>query len=215
MFRIHNNINNMEINVIKENDIYDTFFCYIPNFIDDTNILEWLESMNDFLPSNNYNEKIGRYQKWYQKDKKYFCDKWVSRYSKWESFNYDNTLSSIQEKVQHKINSIDHKFYKIQPLDINSCLINKYRNGNDYITAHRDTKVSFGEYPTIAGLSLGSNREIVFKRTKDNKSKITFKLESGSLFIMGGCSQKYYTHEIPRSDSDYVRYSLTFRQLTI
>ena len=61
----------------------------------------------------------------------------------------------------------------------------------------------------------GSNREIIFRRTKDQKNKNTFKLESGSLFIMGGCSQKYYTHEIPRSDSDDVRYSLTFRQFNM
>jgi len=202
----------MEINVIKEDDIYDTFFCYIPNFIDDPNIINWLESMDDFLPSNNYNEKIGRYQKWYQKDKKYFCDKWVSRYKKWESFNYDSTLTDIQNKVQEKVNSINFLSYKISEAEINSCLINKYRNGKDYITAHRDTKISFGEYPTIAGLSIGSNREIIFRRIKDYNNKITFKLESGSLFIMGGCSQKYYTHEIPSCDVNEVRYSLTFRQ---
>ena len=202
----------MDINIIKENDNYDTFFCYIPNFIEDKKVLSWLESMNDFLPSNNYNEKVGRYQKWYQKDKKYFCDKWVSKYKKWESFEYDNFLLEIQKKVQKKINSLDHDSYKIKPTNINSCLINKYRNGNDYITAHRDTKISFGEYPTIAGLSLGSNRKIIFRSVIDKKKEIVFNLESGSLFIMGGCSQKNYTHEIPTCLSDNVRYSLTFRE---
>lgn len=208
------NLKTMEINVIKENDIYDTFFCYIPNFIDDKKIINWLESMNDFLPSNNYNEKIGRYQKWYQKDKEYFCNKWKTKYKKWESFDYEKFLIEIQEKVQEKINSIDRSAYKIKSTNINSCLINKYRNGNDYITAHRDTKISFGEYPTIAGLSLGSERKIIFRRNNDNEI-ISFNLESGSLFIMGGCSQKNYTHEIPTCNTNEVRYSLTFREFNI
>ena len=102
--------------------------------------------------------------------------------------------------------------YGINNPIINSCLINKYRNSKDYISPHRDTNISFGEYPTIAGLSIGSEREIVFKRT-DQKGKIfKFKLNSGSLFIMGGCSQKYYTHEIPPVNNENVRYSLTFRE---
>lgn len=205
----------MEVNVIKENDIYDTFFCYIPNFIDDNIVKKWLENMNDFLPSNNYNDRVGRYQKWYQEQNKYFCSKWTCRYKKWESFSYDSFLLDLQNKVQSKINSIDHKYYKINPLKINSCLINKYRDGKDYITAHRDTKISFGEYPTIAGLSIGSERNIIFKRTIGQKDSFKFKLESGSLFIMGGCSQKYYTHEIPQSDSEKVRYSLTFREFNL
>ena len=33
-----------------------------------------------------------------------------------------------------------------------------------------------------------------------------------SLFIMAGASQKYFTHEIPKCDSNDTRYSLTFRE---
>ena len=206
----------MEINIIKEDDIYDTFFCYIPNFIDDNNIMLWLNSMSNFMPSNNYNDKIGRYQKWYQEDKCYFCDQWVKKYRKWESFDYDEKLRILQEKVQSKINNIQLNQYGINNPIINSCLINKYRTGQDYITAHRDTHRSFGEYPTIVGLSIGSERHLVLKRTQnyspDKDSDFSFKLESGSLFIMGGCSQKYFTHEIPQSNTTDIRYSLTFRE---
>ena len=202
----------MEINVIKENDIYDTFFCYIPNFIKEEELMSWLTNMDDFIPSSNYNEEISRYQKWYQKDKKYFCNKWKSRYKKWESFDYDLILKSIQDKVQNKINLLKLDMYGINNPIINSCLINKYRNSKDYISPHRDTNISFGEYPTIAGLSIGSEREIVFKRTDQKEKIFKFKLNSGSLFIMGGCSQKYYTHEIPPVNNKNVRYSLTFRE---
>ena len=67
--------------------------------------------------------------------------------------------------------------YGINNPIINSCLINKYRNSKDYISPHRDTNISFGEYPTIAGLSIGSEREIVLmdplaaSQRSDNKKK--------------------------------------------
>ena len=39
-----------------------------------------------------------------------------------------------------------------------------------------------------------------------------FKLENNSIFIMGGRSQKDYTHRIDKEeDKNNIRYSLTFR----
>ena len=142
----------------------------------------------------------------------------IEIHDKWKSFNYDNELIDIQKIVQEKINSFNLEEHGFTTPNINSCLINKYRSGSDYITAHRDTNLSFGEYPTIIGLSLGSPRNLIFKRInkyninkcKDNSLKL--RLESGSLFIMGGSSQKYYTHEIPIEETDDTRYSLTFRE---
>jgi len=220
----------MNIRIIEEpSDSNNTFFCYIPNFItgsDHDNIIDWLNLMDDFIPSSSYNNNISRLQKWYQKDNKYFCNKWKNKYPKWKSFNYESKLNDIQTLVQEKINKLNLDKYCTNTPHINSCLINKYRTGKDYITAHRDTNQSFGEYPTIIGLSFGSERDLLFKRveydnTNCNKKKLdklkqnlnfSYKLESGSLFIMGGCSQKYFTHEIPISDTDKLRYSLTFRE---
>ena len=104
-------------------------------------------------------------------------------------------------------------------------MVNKYRDGNDSIKPHRDTPDSFGEYPTISGLSIGGKRKIVFRKIdydlknynsmkKDKTSEVDFEmeLEDNSLFIMGGASQKYYSHEIPKSESKETRYSLTFRE---
>ena len=76
---------------------------------------------------------------------------------------------------------------------------------------NQDTKLTFGEYPTIIGLSIGNKRNILFRKIQ-NKEIFNFELESGSLFIMAGSSQKYYTHEIPKNDSKEHRYSLTFRE---
>ena len=91
-----------------------------------------------------------------------------------------------------------------------------------------DSIESFGEYPLIVGLSLGSTRKINFRKVlydenntksmkKDRKNPVNFsmKLESGSLFIMSGSSQKYFGHEIPKCNDDNIRYSLTFRKFIL
>ena len=106
-----------------------------------------------------------------------------------------------------------------------SCLINKYRYGSDSIKAHRDNQTTFGQNPTVIGISLGVKREIIFKRIeynpdrinsikldKERPEEIRIPLKPGSLFIMGGSIQKYYSHEIPKVDMDGVRYSFTFRE---
>ena len=41
-----------------------------------------------------------------------------------------------------------------------------YRDGNDNIKPHRDAIESFGEYPVIANLSIGSERIIRFENKK-------------------------------------------------
>ena len=107
---------------------------------------------------------------------------------------------------------------------MNSMLINKYRDGGDSIRAHRDSPTSFGEEPTIIVISLGSPRDLVFKKVKtdenpqsteidtDYPQEFEFKMTDNSLFIMGGGSQRYYTHEIPKSDEAGFRYSITMRE---
>ena len=46
----------------------------------------------------------------------------------------------------------------------------------------------------------------------NNKQEIRIKLKHGSMFIMAGAIQKYFSHEIPKTDSKDTRYSLTFRE---
>ena len=206
-----------------------TFICYYPNFL---NCIE-KNKLNKWLQEKEYKEgksisgkEIPRLQLWYQQKNKYFCELWKYRYDRWQSHDYDELLYSIQDKVNILTNQLINEYCPfIAKPKINSCLVNKYRSGNDSIKPHRDTPDSFGEYPTIVGLSIGGKRKIVFKKIDfdrknynsmkvDRTSALDFEmeLEDNSLFIMGGASQKYYSHEIPKSDSNDTRYSLTFRE---
>ena len=226
----------MKIKVIPEKD-GNTVFIYIQNFLkkEESKMYQnWLNKMEDFKDNMNYNKtQLIRQQKWYQMENEYFCPKWERRYDRWKSHEYDDILIQLQEKIQNYINKIVKnllltKNVSIQNPKINSCLFNKYKTGKDRIRAHRDTEKSFGEKPTIIGLSLGGEREIkfvrimntlndknihIYKKDKENEHlNFKQKLEDGSLFIMAGCSQKYFTHEIPQCNSKDQRYSATFRE---
>ena len=52
----------------KEINDKDSGFYYIPNFLsknEQSELFNYVNSMNDFIPCNNYKNKSSRYQKWY------------------------------------------------------------------------------------------------------------------------------------------------------
>lgn len=181
-------------------------FIYIPNFLSNEmqqTLFNYLESTGDFIPTYQYTDNISRYQKWYQTDMKYFCPVWKQRFPHWESFQMDDTIKNLIDMIKQS---------NIVNININSCLINKYPNGNHFISPHRDSPDSFGEEPVIIVLSIGDMRTLLFE---NNMKKFSYDLESGSIFIMRGQSQKEYLHSIPKSDSMNVRYSFTFREFIL
>ena len=187
-------------------------FNYFPNFYrkdEEQELLKYLDETCNFVAAPQYTNKgISRYQKWYQTDQKYFCPEWKQCFPQWTSFEIDETISLLINKMQTFIKDINPN------IKINSCLINKYPDGNHFISPHRDSSTSFGSEPTIIILSLGDTRTLMFEHNS-NKEKITFDLESGSIFVMSGASQKDYLHSLQKSDSTNVRYSLTFREFIL
>ena len=194
-----------------------SLFSYYKNIFNDDELLE----INQWITKQNFKNGywlngriIPRKQIWFQEKNKYFCEKWKYRYDRWESETYDDILYSIQNKIEQYTNRIISNYDWIKPININSCLINKYCDGNSSIKPHRDTPQSFGEYPIIAVFSIGTSRVMKIKEcTKsDNSLNYDINLENNSLFIMGGYSQKYFTHEIPKCDTNLERHSFTFRE---
>jgi hypothetical protein len=173
-------------------------------------IFNYLEATIDFIPAPQYTNTISRYQKWFQTDNKYFCPVWKQRFPQWESFKIDLTIKSLINNIQQLINNIN----SINKPNINSCLINKYPDGNHFISPHRDSPESFGEEPTIIILSLGETRTLLFESVNTNE-KISWNLEPGSIFIMHGESQKKYVHSLEKSSTPNIRYSLTFREFIL
>ena len=159
---------------------------------------------------------------------------------RWVARMYNPELMSIGERIQKWFSSSFVNALKLDRLyGVNHCvsfdsiLLNKYRGFGDSIKPHRDSEKIFGNNPSVAILSIGCPREIIFRRIlydPDNLNSIkcdrekdeTFRvlLPSGSVLFMGGEVQKYYSHEIKKvKELDRVstvrggvRYSLTFRQ---
>jgi hypothetical protein len=188
-------------------------------------ILTYLQSITDFRAGTSSFGSIPRLQKWYNESGEYFSKEWADQCNpRWVACPYEPELTAIQRRMQAYVDGAS--IPGIAPVRFNSCLMNMYRTGMDSIKPHRDSEVIFGDNPTVAILSVGSPRDIVFRRIVYDKNRlqsikpdkaapetITLRLTSGSVLLMGGAVQKYYSHEIAKQASiDSPRYSLTFRQ---
>ncbi|UZO79416.1 alpha-ketoglutarate-dependent dioxygenase AlkB [Aquimarina sp. ERC-38] len=108
--------------------------------------------------------------------------------------------------------TIKNQVEQIIPVGFTTCLLNLYRDGNDSNGWHADNEKELGEHPIIASVSLGASRLFHLKHRyqKDQKAKIN--LESGSLLLMKGLTQKYWLHQIPKTKKEVgPRINLTFR----
>lgn len=96
--------------------------------------------------------------------------------------------------------------------EFNGILVNKYMDGNDYISAHSDDEAGLDSVGVVS-ISYGSER--IF-RIRDKETKEIVCDESTthcSILHMGGNFQKLYTHEIPiQKKIKEPRISFTFRK---
>ena len=109
---------------------------------------------------------------------------------------------------------IQAQITQITSLDFNSVLINKYRDGSDYVSWHQDNEKELGIDPIIASLSFGETRNFKLRNVANKDLKVEVKLEHGDLLIMGPSIQTYWQHELPKSKANNnCRYNLTFRTI--
>lgn len=224
----------IETHITKEIDSTYSIIIYIKNVIDEQThdtILGNLSSIKEDEWRAGFvgEHQIRRLQRWYHHDNKLFCDKWNNLYDRWNPIDYEDWLlefeTYVQKNVDKLVGDIITKF-EGNALHFNSVLINKYCDGKHFINAHRDSEMIFGNNPTIVSVSFGATRQFVLRRvhydsnnpfrlTRNNEEKhkdIVFDLESGSIVIMAGSSQKYYSHEVVRDvNCVEARYNLTFR----
>lgn len=122
-----------------------------------------------------------------------------------------NTIRKIKDRVELYMG-----------VKFNFVLINRYKDGNDYIGFHSDDEADLDKKAPIVGVSLGAQRPIQFKNIsnkvipKTYPSLIELELENGSLFSMNYPTNEYWKHSIPkRTKISKPRISLTFRKLDI
>ena len=116
--------------------------------------------------------------------------------------NWTTDLIMIREKIYKELN-----------IDFNSVLVNYYRNGMDSMGWHSDDEKELGPNPTIASISLGSERDLVF-RNKINKEVLPIPQTNGCLILIDGKTQKNWQHAIKKTRKVIgPRINLTFRNI--
>ena len=98
--------------------------------------------------------------------------------------------------------------------ELNTCLINRYRNGSSIIPQHRDNEPVIDPESLIVTVSLGGSRTMAFQNN-DNSLHEQVTLKDGSSIICSRFSQDFWLHEIlPEEGSDEERFSLTLRHIS-
>ena len=228
---------------------------------------EYLDRIQDFRGGmTSWGKAIPRLQRWYGSG--YFGAHWKDQDNeRWKPCKYEDELVVIQDIMQERFDKCvvakelglvgatkkthnrrrccfgRHCHFKMRNCrkQFNSCLLNKYRSGEDSIKPHRDSEEIFGENPIVVILSVGATRTLTFRRIiydEDNlhlvqpetdpglADEFSVEMKEGSMLVMAGALQKYYSHEITKVDdggddggddgvtddeNTWCRYSLTFR----
>ena len=114
-----------------------------------------------------------------------------------------NELLAIKQKIE----SIDDNQY-------NSCLLNLYRDGEDYMGWHQDNEKELGNNPAIASISFGATRTFQLYYKDQPQTKVALELDTGSVLIMKGNTQTFWKHRIPKQKRiTESRINLTFRYI--
>ena len=118
---------------------------------------------------------------------------------------HSKPMSPCMERLLNVIN-------KTLDADFNGILVNKYMNGNDYISAHSDDESGLDKIGVVS-ISYGAKRIFRIRDKKTKKIICNEVTTHCSILHMGGDFQKIYTHEIPiQKKIKNSRISFTFRK---
>jgi alkylated DNA repair dioxygenase AlkB len=95
----------------------------------------------------------------------------------------------------------------------NNCLLNYYEDGLASMGFHSDSLAELEPETGVAIVSLGSERELVFRHKQDKTNQHRYALPSGSLLYMPQAIQETWLHGLPASSHHEPRISLTFRAM--
>lgn len=106
--------------------------------------------------------------------------------------------------------------FELAEKPFNFVLLNYYRDGKDSMAWHSDDEPELGDNPFVGSISLGAERDMLFRRKKAARGEKSRKclLESGSLLLMGSAMQQHWQHQVPkRKNLAAKRINLTFRHI--
>ena len=128
-----------------------------------------------------------------------------------KGYKYSNQLS-LSKPMTTSILVLLTRVNDIFGTKYNGILVNKYKTGDDYISAHSDDEKNLDDTGVVA-ISYGTTRKF---RVRDKNTKNIVRdipLTSYSMIQMGGKFQQEFTHEVPVEKKIMdERISFTFRK---
>jgi alkylated DNA repair dioxygenase AlkB len=94
-----------------------------------------------------------------------------------------------------------------------NCLANYYESGRSTMGFHSDATHNLAEGTGVAIVSLGAERELVFRNKADHAQVIRYSLPHGSLLYMTQLTQAHWAHAMKKTNTTDARISLTFRHI--
>jgi len=121
----------------------------------------------------------------------------------------------LNHEIKNVIDNFTSNEYiksKYPGLTFNSCVINKYANGNEFVAPHSDDEAG-GLMNAVVSISLGATRSFYLKSKNKRSPYIKIKLNHGDCLVMLNDTQKYYDHSVPSEKCNGSRISLTYRKI--
>ena len=187
---------NYSVNYDFDPDKCKPFKDFQENFLNDDllkEVTEFLDTSNDFetIKSNNSSRDVAYYGEF-----KY-------RYG---ATRHDS--KAIPDVLKPVLEQLSASYPNTM---VNSCLITRYKDGTNTCPRHSDDEPFISPWSDIFTFSVGGERSMLFTSIKDDTTSIP--LSTNSLVTFSRASQQFWKHEIPKTDLNTTRYSITFRQL--
>ncbi len=130
-----------------------------------------------------------------------------------KSYKYSG-IQMLPEPWTPTLLKIKSEIEKIANVRFNSVMMNLYRDGNDGISWHTDAETELGKNPTIGSVSFGESRRFMLRHRYNKELKSEIDLTHGSFLLMGGSTQHFWQHQIPKTSRKLeARINLTFRTI--
>ena len=128
-----------------------------------------------------------------------------------KGYKYSNQLA-LSKPLSKSMLLLLNKINLIFKTNYNGILVNKYKTGEDYISAHSDDEKNLDDTGVVA-ISYGATRIFRIRDKQTKKIIKNLELPPYSMVQMGGKFQEEFTHEVPiQKKIKNERISFTFRK---
>ena len=182
----------------------DAELLYHPTFYDSVEsdrifktLLESIEWKQDKIMMYGKELPLPRLSAWYGDNNKPYTYSGITL----NPLPWTDELLKIKDRIE---NEAKVKF--------SSVLLNRYRDGQDYVGWHTDAEKELGKNPVIGSVNFGATRKFQLRRIDDHKEKFEVELKHGTFLVMQGSTQHFWQHQVPKTATKIgERLNLTFR----